>query len=78
MENAIANCTDGEDDGGRDCVLAGMDLDGRDGRGKVVPYHGEVPNEPVHEVSALPGRNGEGCPEMVPADEIGNDSHMFA
>jgi len=70
MKNIIANCTDGESDDGRDCFLDGMDLDGRDGRGKRVPYSEEIPNERVHKVSTLPGQNGEGCPEMVPADNL--------
>jgi hypothetical protein len=67
--NVIANCTDGENGPG-DCFLDGLDLDGRDGRIKTVPYDEDIPSEPVHEVSTLPGQNGEGCPEMVSASKV--------
>merc|ERR1712176_71019 len=65
MTNIIANCTDGDSDDGRDCVLEGFDLDGRDGRGKTVPFTKPIPDEEVHQVSALPGLGG-GCPQMIP------------
>lgn len=64
MTNIIANCTDGHNDDGRDCVLDGFELDGRDGRSKTVPFTKSVPNEEVHRVSSLPGLDGQ-CPSMV-------------
>jgi len=61
MENIIVNCTDGKSkDGSSDCVLEGLDLDGR--VEKTVPFNSPVPQEKVHEVANLP--TGK-CPPIV-------------
>lgn len=67
MRNVIANCTDGEDANGRDCILSDFELDGRDGRHKQVPFNKAVPQEEVHAVAALP--TGD-CPPMAAATNL--------